>query len=102
VTGVQTCALPICPATAAEVERSISKTGWSAYLYLGAETDVGWKNALLIDDDPGFPKLRVFRVVDLDEVSAWAHGETTGGLVVTDKGKFSTHIGRDRTESLSA
>lgn len=88
------------PVTAAQVEASIRRAGWAAYLYLGSADDLGWQHALRIDDDPGFPKLRVYRVEDLDEVDSWAHGETTGGLVITDKGKFSTHIPRATTESL--
>ncbi|MGE3172161.1 MAG: hypothetical protein AB7O97_05995 [Planctomycetota bacterium] len=90
----------IRPVTAEQVEAAIQRTGWAAYLYLGSADDVGWENAQLIDDDPGFPKLRVYRVEDLDEVDCWAHGETTGGLVITDKGRFSTHIDRRATESL--
>lgn len=90
----------IRPVTADQVTTSIRRVGWAAYLYLGAATDAGWQHALRIDDDPGFPRLRVYRVVDLDEVDRWAHGVKTGALLVTDKGEYSWHIPRERTESL--
>jgi len=90
----------IRPVTADQVIASIRRVGQAAYLYLGSASDAGWQHALRIDDDPGFPRLRVYRVVDLDEVDRWTHGETTGGLVVTDKGEYSTHIERSKTESL--
>ncbi len=90
----------IRPVTAEDVTKAIRRVGWSAYLYLGEEDDAGWQNALAIDDDPGFPRLRVYRVVDRDEVDCWSHGVTSGALLVTDKGDFSWHIPRERTESL--
>jgi hypothetical protein len=90
----------IRPVTAADVEHAIRLTGWSAYLYLGSSQDQGWANAQLIDESPNFPRLVVYRVADREEVAQWTHGVRTGGLVVTDKGAYSTHISRSETESI--
>ena len=90
----------IGPATAADVEHAIRNSGWAAYLYLGEASDPGWNNAKLIAASPDWPRLAVYRVKDLAAVDDWRHGVTTGGLVITDKGAFSTHVPRSETESL--
>jgi hypothetical protein len=90
----------ILPVTEAQVRKAIRSPGAAAYLYLGSGNAAGWRHAQRIDADPGFPKLRVYRVADVDAVATWAAGATEGGLVITDRGATATHIPIERTESL--
>jgi hypothetical protein len=67
------------PLTEADLEQDLLNDTYSAYFYIGEETDVGWENAEIAFGL--IPRLRIFLIKDISQITKWIGRKRPAGVV---------------------